>query len=174
MANVKILTLETHGYIGEGYSQPVETAESATYSNVISASGRPYWQDVVLDGWRLPFEPILTISGSKRIIQTVISGSGRRGTVKELICDDDFKITLQGMFIGQDGYPFEDITRLNQIISKSSALEFESVISDLFGIEKVVIKSFKFPHTKGGKNQGYKLDLVSDLDFLAELKLSDL
>lgn len=174
MADNKTLTLQAHGYIGKGFNQPVNTY-SKTYSQVTSLSGRPFWQDVVIDGWRLPFEPIVTITGSKRIVKTVISGSGRRGTVKELICDNDFKLTIQGMFIGKQGhYPTDDITRLKQIIDKPASLEFESIISDLMGVEKVVIEDYKFPHTKGGANQAYQLDLNSDLDFMAEIKLNDL
>jgi len=171
MAN--ILTLKTHGYVGTGYNQEVNTLNES-FSSVVSLNGLPFWQDVVLDGWRLPFEPILTVTGSKIIQKTTITGSGRRGTVKELICDGDYRITLQGMFIGENGYPLEDMNRLNTIINKQSSVEFQSVITDIFGIEKVVIEKPKFPHTKGVKNQAYRLDLTSDIDFLAEIKLSDL
>ncbi len=174
MANANTITLQAHGYIGEGFNQPVNTYKK-TYSNVVSLSGRPFWQDVVIDGWRLPFEPILTFTGSKRIEQEVISGSKRRGTVKEMIVENDFNIKLQGMFIGKEGaYPSDDMIRLKQLIDKHETLEFESIVGDILSIQKVVIKDYKFPHTKGGANQAYQLDLISDLDFMAEIKLSDL
>jgi hypothetical protein len=61
--------------------------------------GRALFMPVKIGGYQLPNEPTVLITGRKRIIETALAGSTKRGTVKELISVDDYELTIRGIAI---------------------------------------------------------------------------
>lgn len=134
--------------------------------------GRPYFMDVKIDGVTLPNEPLVTITAKKTIVETVIVGSERRGTVKEFISAGDFNIKIQGVCItpGVKQYPQEQVQSIIDLAAKNEALDFSNELAELFGINRLVIKDYGLSDMKGMPySQSYYLTCVSDEDFYAKL-----
>lgn len=143
-------------------------------SDVSNHLGMPYFMDVSIDNYRLQNEPLITIVRQKRIVETVITGSGRNGTVKEFISADDFKITIEGIITDptKSGYPQAELEKLIKVLEKNASLDFNNELAALFGIYKVVVKNYGLGKDSGKKySQSYKIDLVSDEDFYGVLNL---
>lgn len=135
--------------------------------------GVPYFMDVTINGHRLPNEPLVTFSGQKRIIQTAIAGSDRRGTVKELIAANDYKIKIEGVCIdpARKEYPQEQVAAIIGLCEQPAALDFENELATLFGIHRLVITSYAFDKMQGKPySQKYVINAVSDEDFYGNLK----
>ncbi len=69
--------------------------------------GIEFFMPVALNGYQLPLEPIISISGKKTIIETPLTGNTRRGTVKEIITTDDYEVKIRGIIINEtaNDYP---------------------------------------------------------------------
>ena len=133
--------------------------------------------DVVIDGVRLPNEPLVTITAKKTIVETVVIGSERKGTVKEFISAGDYTIKIEGICIEPNikEFPIGQVESIIELVEKHQALDISNDIADLFGISRVVIKDYGFGNMKGKPySQSYYLLCVSDEDFYANQKLKDL
>jgi hypothetical protein len=138
------------------------------YINIL---GKSILMPVMLDGVWLP-NSIFNIQRSKRIIETVLTG--RKGTVKEFISAEDYKIKIQGTIIHEYkgtsvAYPLQDLTNLLKILDKSEALKIENELMSQLGIHSVVV--YDYDVSEIGKNenvQRYEINLKSDGDFVAE------
>ncbi|MDB0601072.1 DUF6046 domain-containing protein [Tenacibaculum maritimum] len=166
--NIRELTANAHGYAGliPKFNKLGKAIRGRTHL------GTPYFMDVVLNGIRLPNEPLLTFSGQKRIVQTAIAGSERRGTVKELISSNDYRIKIEGVCIeaGKKEYPQRQVEELIALCEKPAALDFENELAELYGIHKLVVTSYSFDSMQGKPySQKYVINAVSDEDFYAEL-----
>lgn len=143
-------------------------------SDITNHLGVPYFMDVVIDGYRLPNEPLITINKSKKIVETAIVGSDFLGSVKEFISAVDFNITIEGELTDpkKQNFPQAHYERLSDILEKREALDFSNQLAGVFNIHKVAVKSYAF-----GKDQGrpfrksYRISLVSDNDFYGKLIL---
>ena len=138
--------------------------------------GTPFFMDVEIDKTRLPNEPLLTFSTQKRIIQTVVVGSQNRGTVKELISANDYKIKIEGVCIepGKREYPTDQVNKIIKLCQLQEALEFKNDLAQLLGIEKIVITGYNLDKMEGQPySQRYTIDAISDDDFFAELNNRD-
>lgn len=135
--------------------------------------GVPYFMDVIIDGLRLPNEPLIAFSSQKRIVQTSIVGSERRGTVKELISSSDYRIRIEGTCISANKktYPQKQVEQIIALCEKPEALAIENELAELFKIYKIVITSYLIPKMQGKPySQDYVINAVSDEDFYATLK----
>lgn len=176
--NIRNLILQSHGYVGRSYPDlqnrtplPESNIGKAVFAK--DALGRPMFMDCVIDGMRLPNEPLITINTRKVIQETVLVGSKRRGTVKEFISAGDYQIKIEGVCIipGQKIYPEEQVKDIIEICDNNKALEVENDITDLFGIHRLVIKDYGFGNMQGKPySQTYYINAVSDEDFYAVLK----
>ncbi|CAA0253663.1 DUF6046 domain-containing protein [Tenacibaculum maritimum] len=177
--NIRELTAQAHGYIAPPFPL-LGVKRGLPDVNKIGKSivgrthlGVPYFMDVVIDGVRLPNEPLITFNGQKRIVQTSIVGSERRGTVKELISSNDYRIRIEGVCIeaGKKEYPQHQVEQLIALCEKPASLEFENELAEMFGIHKLAITSYAFDKMQGKPySQKYVINAVSDEDFYAELK----
>lgn len=135
--------------------------------------GRSYFMDVILDGITLPNEPLITISGQKRIVETVVVGSERRGSVKELISTDDYRIQIEGICYDplKKNYPQKQVEDIIRLCEAPKALTIENDLTELFRIHKLVVKTYTLDKMKGQPYlQKYTINAVSDEDFYAILK----
>ena len=176
--NIRELTAKAHGYTAPPF--PLLGIKNVLPDvNKIGKAitgrthlGTPYFMDVVIDGIRLPNEPLITFSGQKRIVQTSIVGSERRGTVKELISSNDYRIKIEGVCIepGKKEYPQSQVEQIIALCEKPAAMDFENDLAELFSIHRLVITSYGFDKMQGKPySQKYVINAVSDEDFYAEL-----
>lgn len=121
--------------------------------------------------WRLPLDPVISVSGGNQIVRTDVlrqdnSRTERRGTVKEVWSQQDYQVQIAGMFIGKDGYfPLEDIHRLREYCEGREVVLCCNDLLEAFGINRLAIESFDFAHTPGYENQQFAIKAYSDEDF---------
>lgn len=119
---------------------------------------------------QLPNEPIVTSSISKTIVETVLAGNTRRGTVKEIINTEDWRIKIQGICIdmSKQGYPEDEVESIQQLFGLNRSIEIiHYVLNNIFEVKNVVIKSLDWKEMRGKPfSQAYEMELVSDEDFL--------
>jgi hypothetical protein len=118
---------------------------------------------------QLPWEPSMTIEFKKTIIKTSLAGNTRRGTVKELINEDDLSITIQGLCYDHThkGYPEDQVKILKTIWDYQGSIEIVSMLTAFYEIKNVVLETKSLPAITGRPySQPYSFTLLSDEDFL--------
>ncbi len=130
--------------------------------------GRPIFQPVKIKKRNLP-NAVITISIQKKIISTPVTG--KRGSIKELVNSEDYKISIKGIIVNQKNeYPSDEVEKLHNLFLKKEALEIENEICELLGITNVVITSFSLPNTGKTNVAAYQFSLLSDDDYTLELE----
>lgn len=119
--------------------------------------------------WQLPIEPVITISGKNIVVKRQVLKVGnttgdRRGTVKELWSQDDYEVSISGIFIANKDslLPEDDIRRLRAYCEAREPLYVLSDLFTLFNIDRIVIEEYQFPFTKGMANQMFSIRGSSD------------
>lgn len=132
--------------------------------------GRWYFMPVTFktDAGEVEFpQAVISITGKKTIVETHMVG--RKGSVKELINVDDYKVSLAGFIQSTDGsYPEDEIVKMKELFNVNQAIELVSAITDLIFDEgdKVVITDIAFPSTPGVEDaQVVKIECVTDKPF---------
>lgn len=109
----------------------------------------------------------INITGKKTIIETALVG--RKGTVKELICTDDYNVSIE-LYIqsGNGTYPEEQIEQIQQLWKADKAVELQCALTDLLFDkgDKIVLKSISYPSTIGAEDfQVVSIEAVTDAPF---------
>jgi hypothetical protein len=150
-----------------------EGTEFLTVRNQLNSKlydGRSIFMPVRLGGILLPNEPTLRLRRSKRIERTTLTGSGRPGSVKELIYLDDWEIVIRGIAVNSQStqfYPEDQVSQLRDLEARQEALDIECALTSLFGIYRVVITDADFPEMIGIQHaQAYEFRCYSDEDFI--------
>lgn len=127
----------------------------------------------------LPYEPMINISGKNNIVKRSVakyndgaSVNNFFGTVKERWSQDDYKITITGIFFGaneqgvyEDTFPIEAFTKLKEYLLKGQEIEVTCPLFELLDIHYIAIEDFNFPFTKGENVQAYEIKALSDRPF---------
>lgn len=114
-------------------------------------------------------DAIVAISRSKNIVSTQMVGMN--GTVKEYINDGDYNLNIEvGVAAVRDGvivdeYPTEGLRELRKFLDASEALEVYSTFLDVFGISRIVIKSFSVTQDTASNYQRVSISAVSDEEY---------
>lgn len=148
-----------------------------TFTSVL---GTPLVMPVKINGYQLPNEPLVTITGSKKIVKTVLTGSSgegriqRRGTVKELISVNDYQIKISGRIVSEkadaSGYPVEELKQIMKLYEARKAVTIECALTQLLGIELIAISQISLPGEPGmHNNQRFEITGFSDEDFTVDL-----
>lgn len=119
--------------------------------------------------YQLPWEPSMTIDFKKTIVKTSLAGNTRRGTVKELINEDDLSITIQGICYDETrkGYPADQVEILKTIWNYQGSIEIVSMLTAFYEIKNVVVETKSLPAISGRPfSQPFTFTLLSDEDFL--------
>lgn len=134
--------------------------------------GTPIQLPCRLDGVRLPNEPLITLSGTKRVVMTEVDGND--GTFKELYSRGDMEVLIQGVAVNdndQDEYPEDQVRAIRNLIEQPRHLRITNRLTALWNIEFVTVLSYSFPAVPGEIGmQGYELRCVSDRDFQLRLR----
>lgn len=154
-----------------------EGTEFLTVRNELNAKlpdGRAIFMPVQIADVLLPNEPTIAFSKRKRIIETALVGSKRKGTVKELISSEDWEITIRGIAVNYESkiyYPEDQVADLIGLDAREESLEIKSALTSLLGIYRIVIKSFRLTEMVGIQHaQAYEFQCVSDEDFILEIE----
>lgn len=113
--------------------------------------------------WRLPTEPLVTVSGKNTIVRRQVAKAGDKGTIKERWSQDDYEITIQGVLTSTDGeYPEDDVQKLKRLFDSRQSVSVSQNMLLAMGIKYLAVESVSFPHTKGLENQNYEIKAYSD------------
>jgi hypothetical protein len=165
----------------DGYQAPSVNDEEGTEFVELRSSikattpyGQQIFMPVQLGGVLLPNEPTLNIQLVKRIVKTSLTGSTRKGTVKELIGRDDDIVTIRGIALNYAStkvYPEDIVKSLKDLAERNESLPIDSALTNLLGISRLVIERVTFPEMVGVQNaQAYELQCISDEDFDLEIE----
>jgi hypothetical protein len=118
----------------------------------------------------LPATTLVDFTQAKIIERTQVPG--RKGTVKEYIGLDDWRIRIRGILINfnrEDELPEEEIKALKDLKNVPVAIPIICDIAQWLDISDVVIENIDFPAIEGyGNMQPFSIDCLSDEPF--ELK----
>lgn len=121
----------------------------------------------------LPNEPIISINANKDIVITTLNRGTKRGSVKEEINLEDYRINIQGLIINFDvnEYPDEEVKKLRELFEYSGPLEVDNYLLGLFGINMLIMTSLEIPREEKMtfRIQPYTIRAISDEDFELEI-----
>lgn len=135
-------------YKREEVSRPTEHAKSMLGTPVYS-----YLRLTGADGSSVEFHTVLmTVGIQKQITKTAVAGKAK--TVKELINEGDFAISVNGKMVGEKGvYPDFETSILIGLLKEGNSLEVESPFLEQFGITTIVIENSSMPQAQGRMNE---------------------
>lgn len=114
--------------------------------------------------FKLPIDPLVSISGGNNIIRRTVAKQKTKGTIKEFFATDDYKIEIQGILIDKNkqvlaGYS----SSLREIFECGEAIDIAcEFLNKVFEITSVVIEDFDMPFTPGTANQAFSFSCYSD------------
>lgn len=161
----------------EGYpDQPqIGSNDDTTFINMRNTigaklvTGQPVFMPVRINGLVLPNEPTMAVESQKVIVRTTLVGQKiNRGSVKELIRTDDYRINIRGIAINQENkkvYPEDIIDKINKLYQLNEPVDIDSGMTALLGVYRIVIESVNFPFTPAQHAQAYEIVAYSDEDF---------
>jgi len=122
-----------------------------------------------IDALKLPFDPIVSLSGKNIITRRYVNKSSSRGTIKERWCQDDLEITISGLLStdtdnfdkGKTVLDYEKALR-DFCEAKQSIPIVCEFLNSVFGISSISIESYELPFTAGTDNQTYTIKAYSD------------
>lgn len=133
-----------------------------------NASGVPMVQPLRLytddepEPWLLPYEPQISITGKNLLVKRNVNKGVVRGSIKERWTQDDYNISIQGVFKNDvNDYPASDVKKLKNICETGKAYAI-CPLFEIFGIHQIAIESYEFPFTSGRQNQLYNITAYSD------------
>jgi len=128
-----------------------------------SALGTPIRMPVKLGDYWLPNEPLVTLTGGKNIVKTVVTGL--KGTVKEEISTNDYLVVIKGIIVNEDSddFPEKDVAKLKEICEAEGSHDVVSKLFRIFGIEQLSIESWQIIGIAGEQSQqAYQINAWSD------------
>lgn len=111
-------------------------------------------------------DAIVALSKSKNIVQTQLTGMD--GTVKEYINDGDYEMNIAvGVAAVENGqmvdkYPIDQLQELADFLDTKDAISVQSSFLDIFGVTKIVVKSYSLTQATEGNYQELTIAAVSD------------
>ena len=113
----------------------------------------------------------IDVSLQNTIVKTPLTGL--KGTVKEYVCGEDYKVTISGSLISdrQDAYPIKELRKFIELLEKEKPIKVASVYLDAFKIDTLVLESYKIPQSgsKFMNQQSFSLNFISDMDVKLEI-----
>ncbi len=128
-----------------------------------SIFGTPLFMPCKIDDFWLPNEPLITITGGKEIVKTVVAGL--KGTVKEEISTKDYIITIRGIIVNTDNddYPEYEVEKLRTICEKQGSHKVVNKLFRIFGIDEIAIENYNIFGIAGHQSQqAYQINALSD------------
>lgn len=114
-------------------------------------------------------DAVASVSCEKRILCTSVTG--QPGSVKEYIGDGDWQVSLilgiQSSVGGEimDEYPEEELGNLLELLDDNRPLRIHSAFLELFGIDRIVVKSRSAVQMTESNYQEVSVSAVSDREY---------
>ncbi len=133
--------------------------------------GRWYFMPVVFEHpdvgpIEIPYA-LISVTGKKNIVETQLVG--RKGSVKELINLEDYKISIAGFIQSADGmWPEDQLKQIRDLYNVNESVELLCALTDLIFDEddRVVITDIDFPSTPGIEDgQVIRIECTTDKPF---------
>ena len=112
-------------------------------------------------------DPIVTVGQAMNVVKTAITG--RRGTVKEYIGQDDYAVTIRAILatdpLAADrfAYPLPEVKRLRALVELGVALPCSGFLLDTYDIKSLVVVNVRYESLPGFTNlQAYEIECLSD------------
>lgn len=119
--------------------------------------------------WTFPIEPLISIRSRKILIKRRVAkqdngDKNARGSIKEVWTNDDYDITISGVFIAnkKGEYPRSDMMKLRNYLELNQTLNVLCPLFEIFNIGNIVVEDWDLPFTKGKENQNFIIKAVSD------------
>jgi hypothetical protein len=128
------------------------------------------WAELNSDFWQAPIDPIVSVSGRNLITRRNVSktqAKNFRGSVKELWSQDDWSVSISGVFLGPTAA--DDLQMLVEMVNYQGDVAMYCDLFDRLEIYSLVIESFTFNEPSPGLYK-WSLTCVSDdsYDLLVE------
>lgn len=108
----------------------------------------PEISPLIIGGYKFPIEPLVEVKGGKRLVKTEVPG--RDGTVKELVGQEDYTISVNVILQGiERGTTLAELSGLVAIWEREESLLCICPKTALYGIDFVVFESISHPETEG-------------------------
>lgn len=125
------------------------------------------WMDTESEAsaFELPFDPVISVSGSNSMVKRNVAKKVGGGTVKEFWSTDDYSISISGSITADEQADCDAIVwRMRQLFTEGrTGLNVACPgLNDAFDIYRMVVESFEFPFTAGIGNQDVTITCVSD------------
>lgn len=168
--NYKPISNKYEVTIDETYEAPIGVWDDDTMTGEgqrqSSLTGSLFVMPLKIGDYKFAIDPIISVSSSREIVRTIMPGFA--GTIKEVISDDDYRITMRGLIINEDNddYPYEQVAELDALKKSTSALTVENKLLNLcFGVNQLVIESMEFEGAEGMQcMQTFVISALSDRD----------
>lgn len=116
---------------------------------------------VSFEGYGFPDDTALSISSGKNIVRTPVQG--RHGTIKELISDGDYEITITGTIVHPNSYPEQGVRQFHRLVKIGAALPIECDLLATISVHHIVITGWSLDEGRGGEcSQKFRIAAVSD------------
>jgi hypothetical protein len=124
-----------------------------------------------IGGYQLPNEPLITVNLNKKIEETPLYGESQ-GSVIEIISQENYSLNIRGVALNYDSvynYPVEQVEALNELAKRNEALEIICPLTEILGIEFIVIQTLNLAEMIGVQHaQAYSIKAKSDNIFILE------
>ncbi|MHB8207778.1 DUF6046 domain-containing protein [Mucilaginibacter sp.] len=170
--------------------QGVQTIPLPTAPSIQSILGTPIYEQITLTApavvvkskvtspqinYIFPDWPLFDITAQYLIKKENVQGSynGSYGTVKEMIQQDDFQITIRGFLINytSQDYPTQLVNDLWAVVNAKRSLTVTNNVFNLLNIHALVIESVELPGVEGYMNiQPFVLHCLSDYPVMLQIK----
>ena len=127
------------------------------------------------DGIKL-YDAIVNISLNNEIVRTKVTG--RKGTIKEFISNDDYNISIQALLVNttRGKAPEVEVRAANRLLSAPVAIDVVSKFLEWMGIYQIAITNVKISTVPGFVNfKAIEIQALSNLpiDIETDLELKD-
>jgi hypothetical protein len=145
-----------------------------------SSLGNDFALPTKLNGYQLPNEPTIRITGGKNIIETKLTrldsfGKLNKANVLEEINQNNFRIRIQGIITNDEDpndYPEQAVRQLSDIFLNSGSVKIENALCSLWGITSIAIENFDMREVRGGlSTQAY--DIIGYSDEFVDLEIAE-
>lgn len=113
----------------------------------------------------------MNVSLQKEIVRTALVG--RPGTIKELITNGDYQISMSVGLVATndlgeiiDQYPERGVSQLRELLEREESLEVNSGFLDLFGINRIVVTGMSLRQMTYSNRQVIDITALSDSDYV--------
>lgn len=131
-----------------------------------SKEGKPIMIPMSVGGYEMPYEPIVRVKESWKVLETDIDGL--EGTFKESWRKNDLSIHIEGFIIDEEEvseYPVNLVREFREVFNQGASIEVDehTVLRDTFGVTHLTIYDVEYPEMNGFPNVvPYKITAKSD------------